>query len=231
MDGTSSQKVTLKAAECAPQASLNKLTASGVSPLQQLALGPLLHARKAGLTSVGCSSRARELARLSTNWIASELHLPPVSRASTTRRLQSLCVFCVLVRTGPFANTAGSWLGLSVARQDAPQGGVHRHWSSVKQQEPGCEDLDAPFVFGPHRHVHIPEQTVESHVGSSFTQDSVIVLSGQAVLCRPFAIHPTRIRTCFLSQPKATSSFLGSSHRAASTVNSGLLGHPWSTPE
>ena len=133
MDGKSSHKVKLNATQCAPQASLNKQPASGVSPSAPAtacnALGPanndvanarahemeimrahrLLHARKAGLTSVGCSSRARELARLSTNWIASELHLPPIfqdhDNEAAPIATQQLSAVCLLVCRGSFANT------------------------------------------------------------------------------------------------------------------------------
>ena len=79
----------------------------------------LLCARRAGLTSVGCSSRALELARLSTNWIASEPY-PGHDGEAAPIASQQLCVFCLLVRPGPLANAAvhsgRSRPGLSVAR-------------------------------------------------------------------------------------------------------------------
>ena len=101
-------------AQCAPHASLNKATASGGSPSAPatacIALGPAtndvanarahemeiirvhrrLQARKAGLASAGGSSRAHELATLSTIWIASELR--PVQQAPLCPLFRNLWV-------------------------------------------------------------------------------------------------------------------------------------------
>ena len=118
-------------AQCAPQAPLNKATASGASPSAPatacIALGAAtsdvanaraheteimrahrrLQARKAGFANAGGSSQARELGKLSTNWIASELHLPRFQGhddEATPIALQQLCVFGFFVRPGPFAS-------------------------------------------------------------------------------------------------------------------------------
>ena len=190
----------------------------------------LLHARKAVLTSVGCSSRARQLARLSSNWIASELHLPPVSRAYDTKAApiasQQLSVFCLLVCPGSFANVAvhssTSWPRLSVARQGAPQGDVHCQLSSVKQREPGCEDLDAPSssaltatFMSRSRQLNRTLAPASRRTRPKSSQVPlplcVIVLSVGKLLCAAPCCPPNhRIRTCFLSQPEATSAFQGS---------------------
>ena len=45
-----------------------------------------LHARAAEWNRAGGASRALTAAKLSTNWRASSLHLPPVARATTTKR-------------------------------------------------------------------------------------------------------------------------------------------------
>ena len=88
----------------------------------------LLHARKAGLTSVGCSSRARELARLSTNGLLrNSTCLPlfqghddkaaPIASLQTTQRILSPCLPRLFrKRCRPLSRSRP---GLSVARQGA----------------------------------------------------------------------------------------------------------------
>ena len=236
MNGVKS-RISLNGAQCAPLVSLNKLTVSGVSPSAPAtafnALAPatndvanarahemeiirahrLLHARKAGLTSEGCSSRARELARLSTNWTCSRCPWPRrrrgTDRQPTTLRILSPCPPWPFRRYCRPLGQIPAWALRCSSERSASD--VHRQLSSVKQREPRCEDLNAPFVFGPHRHVHIPEQTVESHVGSSFAQDSGQslgshcpweIVAKQLLLCVDGEIpKPKEVETKIISRP------------------------------
>ena len=93
----------------------------------------LCHAENMLLLRTGGASLALAAARSLMNMTASSLHLPPVSKATTTRRHLSpwdtFSVFCLFVGPSSGANctiyNSGVWACLGSCSQSAPQRDVH----------------------------------------------------------------------------------------------------------
>ena len=158
---------------------------------------------------------------------------PGPRRRGDTDRQPTTLVFGLFVRPGPFANatvhSGSSRPGLSIASQSATQSYVNRQVSSSA--------LTATFISR-NRQLKRTVAPASRKTRARVLPGPAALLRnrpecGQAALCHP--LLSTRSPHSHLPSVTAKGNLnlsrIKVRNSAASTVNSGLVGHPWSTLE
>ena len=144
-----------------------------------------LQAKNADLLSKSGASMALAAAKSSTNCMASSLHLPPVSNATTTNRHRSPDNNSKYFRSLSWRAPTDSpifhcRIGARCAAhgQNASQHDVLCQLCSMVEWKPSRQHLDSPLIIGWHRNVHVTQLAVATQVAPASRHTLASVFSG-----------------------------------------------------